>query len=171
MLIKNLPEGVHFLEMTQEKIAHLWVLFQKANGVFDDITKGDIGFFINELAKRDAVWLELDDGSGLLYATGVIPGLSANVHIAFFDHKIKDRYKTIIECLAWLVNMCDLEKVNASLPEFTHIARKHVEALGFKEEGVIRRFSRSNGQLYNQFLYGIFKEEVLLHPLLNKEIQ
>ncbi len=168
MLTKNLPEGIHFLELTPEKIANLWFAFQKANGIFDDISKGDITTFISHLTRKDAVWFELDDEMGVLYATEIIVGLSANVHIAFWDHKLRERHSLIIECLAWLVNACSLEKVNASLPDFTRVARKHVKELGFQEEGIIRRFSRSNGQLYDLHIYGIFKEDVLTHRLLRR---
>jgi hypothetical protein len=166
MLIKNLPEGVHFLNMSQENVGIIWYYFQGANGVFDDATKGDIRLFLSKLLQKDSIWLELDDGMGILYATEIIPTLSANVHIAFWDHKLKERYALIVQCLAWLINTCELEKINASLPVFTYAARKHVEALGFKEEGVIRRFSRSDGRLYNQHLYGILKEDILTHSLL-----
>jgi hypothetical protein len=171
MVIKNLPEGVHFLPFTEEKISNLWYFFQGAKGIFDDATRGDIRIFLQALSRKDTIWLELDDELGVLYATEVIPGLSANVHIAFFDRKLKEKTPIVIQCLAWLVNVCELEKVNASLPDFTHVARKYVQELGFSKEGIVRRYSRSNGQLYDQYLYGILKEEVLTNPLLNSILE
>jgi len=166
-MLSNLPEGVHFLKFSQDKVAELWMHFQSSRGIFDDITQGDISAFLQTFNGGN-VWLELDDALGVLYATNVIIHLSADVHIAFWDHKIRERYPLIVACLAWITNACDLAKVNASLPDFTHVARKHVVNLGFKEEGVIRRFSRSNNRLYDLHLYGILKEEVITHPLLKE---
>jgi hypothetical protein len=168
MPTKNLPEGVHFFDLRPENVTRLWFQFQKTNGIFDDMSKGDINAFIVNLTRKDAVWLELDDEMGVLYATDIIVGLSANVHIAFFDHNLRDRYPLIVDCLAWIANACALEKVNAGLPSFARVARRHVKSLGFQEEGVIRRFSRSNGQLYDLHIYGIFKENIMTHELLRR---
>ncbi len=167
-MVQNLPEGVHFIVPTEEKLSELWARFTASHGIFDDITKGDVAAFLRAIHDYHNVWLELDDGGGVLYATNVIPGLSADVHIAFWDHKIRPRYSLIVKCLNWLTNVCELEKINASLPDFAHVARKHVVALGFQQEGLIRRFSRSDGKLYDLYYYGILKEGVLTHPL--KEI-
>jgi len=171
MLTKNLPEGLHFFPTAQvDKVVTLWRQFSQTSGIFDDIAQNDITSFLQMLHLPNAVWLELDDESGVIYATSIVEGLSAYIHAAVFNHRLRERHKLFVEFLAWLVTTCSLVKINAALPSFAHAAQRHLKKIGFQQEGVLRRFSRSRGGLYNLNIYGILSEEVLTHPLLRKEI-
>jgi hypothetical protein len=155
------PKGTKILELTPEKIDNIWSRLQKIRGMFDDFVAGRLDIFLQGMLQPNTIWLELTDGNGLLYVTNVVVGLSANVHFVYWDRKLATRRKFTIECLQWIVNVCNLQKVNAIIPDFCTAAIHFAKRIGFKVEGVIRRYSLNNGRLYDAIHLGMIREEVL----------
>ena len=161
MLIREMPKGIRLVELTQEKALELWEKFSAINGLFDDFQKGNFGVFINKLSSPDTVWFEREDGNGLLYLTSVIKGLSATGHILYWDKKLIGTEEFTLDVLRYLVEVIPLKKVNLYLPDFAKSAIRYAERLGFKYEGTIRRWSYSNGSLFDMKIFGMLSEEVM----------
>jgi hypothetical protein len=161
MLTKEMPKGVKLVELSHQKALELWEKFSAINGLFDDFQKGNFTVFLNKLSSRDTVWLEREDGNGLLYLTSVIPGLSATGHILFWDKKLIGTESFTLDVLRYLVEVIPLKKVNLYLPDFAKSAIRYAERLGFKYEGTIRRWSYSNGSLFDMKVFGMLSEEIL----------
>ncbi len=155
------PKGTKILELTPEKIDNIWNRLQKIRGMFDDFVAGRLDIFLQGMLQPNTIWLELTDGNGLLYVTDVVVGLSANVHFVYWDRKLAPRRKFTLECLQWIVNVCNLQKVNAIIPDFCTAAIHFAKRIGFKVEGVIRRHSINSGRLYDAIHLGMIREEVL----------
>jgi len=156
------PRGVHILELHgYEDIYKLWDRFRAIKIIFDDYTREDFERFVRLLMNPATLWLETDDGNGILYLTEITPGLSAAAHFAFWDGKLSGREGLLIECMKWAVIVLNLVKINVWIPEFAKAAVHFSEKIGFKREGVLRRWSYSNGALYDVIALGITREEVL----------
>lgn len=156
----EIPKGVKILEIESfEKVKFIWETLNNINGLFDDYHKDNFGIFINKLRSQDTVWLEREDGNGLLYLTNVIPNLSATGHVVYWDKRLRGREEFTMDCLRWLMGVIPLEKVNLFLPAYALAARAFADRIGFKREGIIRRWSKSDGKLFDIFVFGITKEE------------
>jgi hypothetical protein len=157
----NCPDGTKILELTPQKIEEIWQKLQQIKGLFDDFATGRIDVFLRGLLNPATIWLELSDGNGIIYATDVVAGLSAQVHFVYWDRKLAPRRQFTLKCLQWLVNVADLQKVNAIIPSFCTAAIHFAKKLGFTVEGVIRRYSLNGGRLYDAVHLGMIREEVL----------
>lgn len=160
MLIKS-PEGTQIFYLSEDKVRSLWEVFNKIPGILDDYAKENYEAFVAKLFDKDSIWFECTEFPGILYANGIRTGLSAHVHFAFFDGKLRGREDFLMNVLKWLVNMLCLEKVNAFVPKFCKSLTNFLRKLGFKEEGEVRNWSRNNGELFNVVILGMTKEEVL----------
>lgn len=153
------PEGTHMLELTREKALELWEKLNSIPGLFDDFSVNKPQLFFQHLASPDSVWLERDDGNGILYLKGIIPGLSASGHVVYWDRKLRGREEFTLDVLRWLMTNVPLQKVNLYLPAYAPIVRSFAKRVGFKEEGRIRRWSYSNGKTFDIYIMGITREE------------
>jgi hypothetical protein len=160
-MLTNTPQGTRLLILTPEKLRMIWGRMDGINGLFDDFAKGRPDIFLQGLLAPENVWLELEDGNGVLYATSVMPGLSAQVHFVYWDRKLSPRIALTNEGLVWLVERLNLQKINAVIPDFCKAALHFAKKLGFVHEGVVRRYSYSGGKLYNAVYLGMTREEVL----------
>ena len=154
------PEGTHYLEVDMQKISELWGRLSAIRGMFDDEEKDKPGIFIRNLSRLDSIWLERDDGNGVLYLLDIRRGLSATAHFVYWDRKLSGREKFTMNCLRWAVELLNLQKVNVYLPHFATAALRFALRLGFQEEGRIRRWAYSQGKLYDIIVLGITQEEV-----------
>jgi len=155
------PKGTKILELTPEKINMIWEKLQNIKGLFDDFATGRLDIFLKGLLQPSTLWLELEDGNGIVYATDIVIGLSAQVHFVYWDRKLAPRRQFTMDCLQWLVNIADLQKINAIIPAFCTAAIHFTKKLGFTVEGVIRRYSINGGRLYDAVHLGMTREEVL----------
>jgi RimJ/RimL family protein N-acetyltransferase len=157
----NYPEGTKAFYLSPGNIQALWEMFNKIPGILDDYAKENYEAFITKLFDKDSIWFECTGFPGVLYANGIRTGLSAHVHFVFFDSKLRGRELFLINVLKWLVNMLQLEKVNAFVPKFCKSLISFLKRLGFREEGEVRNWSRNGGKLFNVVILGMTKEEVL----------
>lgn len=162
MLTDTLPEGIQLLKLDSvDKIQTLWYNMSQIEGLFDDFTKGDFQRFIRGLQAPDSIWFEREDGNGVLYLTSVVPGLHAVGHFVYWDKRLRGREESTLGVMRWAMQpeVAGLQKVNCYIPDYAITTRKFAEKLGMKQEGKIRRWSVSNGKLFDMFVYGITKEE------------
>jgi hypothetical protein len=160
--IINPPDGVHLLVLKgYEDVYKLWDKFRLVPSIFDDFTRGDFDRFSRLLTNPSTIWLELDDGDGIMYLTEIMPGLSAYAHFVFWDKKLRGREQLLINTMRWAMITLNLVKINAWIPDFAKAAIHFAEKLGFQKEGVLRRWSISNGKLYDKVALGMTREEVL----------
>lgn len=157
--VPSLPEGTELLVLTPEKAAMLWSKLSEIPGLFDDFTVNRPDIFLQGLLAPDSVWLERSDGNGILYLRNVKPGLSASGHIVYWDKRLRGREEFTKNVMRWLMRNIPLQKINLWLPDYSQNARAFAERCGFKEEGCIRKWSYSNGRLYDIYAYGITQEE------------
>lgn len=156
----EMPKGVKILEIDSfEKVQFIWETLNNISGLFDDYHKDNFGLFLNKLRSSDTVWLEREDGNGLLYLTNVVPGLSATGHVIYWDKRLRGREEFTMDCIRWMMGIIPLEKLNLFLPAYALAARAFADRLGFKREGIIRRWSKSDGKLFDIFVFGMTKEE------------
>jgi RimJ/RimL family protein N-acetyltransferase len=156
------PSGLHLLELRgYEDVYKLWDRFRNVPAIFDDFTRADIDRFTRLLTNPATLWLETDDGNGILYLTDIMPGLSAYAHFVFWDRKLRGREALIISTLKWAFITLNLIKINAWIPDFAKAAIHFAEKLGFMHEGVLRRWSFSQGKPYDKVALGITREEAL----------
>lgn len=155
----ELPKGVHLLELSKEKALELWDKLNGISGLWDDFTVNRPEVFFQKLSSPDSVWLERDDGNGILYLRGVIPGLSASGHVVYWDRKLRGKEEFTLTVLRWLMNTIPLQKINLYLPDYVQAARSFAKRLGFKEEGCIRRWSYSGGKTFDIYVFGMTREE------------
>lgn len=171
---EELPKGVQFLQIDSlQKVKELWDKLSSINGLFDDFERGRSDIFLNKLQSRDTLWLERTDGNGILYLTNIIPNLSATGHVVYWDKKLRGREEFTMDVLRYLMNQIPLVKVNLYLPDYARAARAFASRIGFKKEGTIRRWSRSNGRLFDISIYGITQEEAFngkLHGTERKDV-
>ncbi len=158
MVIK-LPTGIKEMVLNPQKVIDLYKRFDAIPGLFDDFSRGDFQLFESRLNARDSLWFETEDEQGVLYATNLMPGVSAQGHFVFFDRRLRGRESLVMDLLRYIMAGADLKKMNVYLPSYAGSARHFVERLGFRHEGCLRRWSYSKSRLYDMHLYGITFEE------------
>lgn len=156
----EVPKGAHLMQLTPQKITELWDKLHVIDGLFDDYTRGNYQLFVQRLQLPNSVYLERDDGNGILYLTDVVPGLKASGHVVYWDKRLRGREDFTLSCLQWLINMLSLRKVNVFLPSYAKAAIAFTKRMGFTHEGTLRRWSYSDGKLFDMESFGITNEEV-----------
>jgi len=164
------PKGAKFLEINSpQKIMQIWLTLNDIKGLFDDYTKNRPDLFRNLVVMPNTLWLEREDGNGLLYLTEIMPGLSANAHIVYWDRILSGKEDFTMDCLRWAITNCNLQKVNCFLPDYARSARHFARKLGFRREGVIRRYSIGNNRMFDMYIFGITREEAFSDGQLRTE--
>ena len=153
------PKGTKWLELTKEKALWLWEKLNEIPGLWDDFTVNRPDLFFKELSSPDSVWLEKDDGNGILYLKRVVPGLSASGHVVYWDKRLRGREEFTMDTLRWMMQNIPLQKINLFLPDYAGAARNFAVRCGFTLEGRIRKWSYSGGRTFDVYVYGITREE------------
>lgn len=161
MLI-DMPEGLRFMELTMEKALEMWHKMNDINGLFDDFLKDNFAAFRFNVESQNSLWLETTDGNGLVYLLNVTKGLSATAHFIFWDRRLRGKEELCRSALKFAITNIPLVKVNVFLPDFAPKLARFIVRLGFQHEGKIRRWSLSNGRLFDVNVFGITSEEVML---------
>jgi len=155
----DLPEGVNILSFTREKIHDLWDTVSQYPSTFADGTK-DPEEFISRLLAKNSVVLELD--GGIILFENIVPGMKAEFHATFWDHKLSARKDILKEILLWAFLTFQLERLETYVAIYARAVRRFLtERLGFVYEGTMRNAFRNQGDLHDLEIYSILKEEVL----------
>jgi hypothetical protein len=155
----NPPKGTRYLELIPEKIHNIWLKLSQISGLFDDYMKNSPDMFFARVKMPNSIWLERTDGNGILYLTDVMIHLSASAHMVYWDRRLSGRENFTMDCLRWAMEHADLKKINLYLPGYARAARHFADKLGFKREGEVRRWSYSEGKLFDIVIYGMTREE------------
>ena len=156
----ELPAGVQHKILTRQNLWDLWETVRKFDRLFSDETRGDpIAFWENIL--KNAIVLETDDGGGILTLSNMKPGLRAEAHLTFWDHKLSPRIELIRECLVWAFLSFDLYRIEVFIPALGHALRRVLKKIGFREEGILKNRSWYEGQLIDTVLLAILREEIM----------
>lgn len=157
----KLPEGTHLLDLNDQVVAKIWEHAHNVNGILDDFTEQDFPRFVESMRAWNTVVLIADGGTGIMYATNIREGLSAQVHFMFWDGKLRGREELLRSVLQWFFATFHLQKVNAIIPDFCKALIRFAKRIGMAEEGAIRRHSYSKGRLYDIVCLGILREEAI----------
>lgn len=108
-------------------------------------------------ARRDAWFVELGT-DGLLFLTSVIPELTANFNVVFWDSRFgADRITAVRSILETAFDRFDLKRVSALIPVSNEMLGRKLVAIGFTHEGYVRRGWLGS---YDANLYGLISEDV-----------
>jgi len=157
----EVPKGTRLLRAEIPKLEEVWRRLSGIRGIFDDFTRGRSDLFLALFMRRDTWWLEREDGNGILYLTDITPGLSAQAHIVYWDKRLRGTEAFTLDCIRFSMMKFDLKKMNVFLPDFAGAAHSFAERIGMKKEGMIRRWSVSDGRMYDRIIYGMTIEEAL----------
>ena len=155
----ELPEGAQILSFTRDKLHELWETVREYPSTFADGTK-DPEQFIARLLARDSVVIELE--GGIILFENIQPGMKAEFHATFWDHKLSARTDILKEILIWAFLTFGLERLETYVAVYARAVRRFLtERLGFIYEGTLRNGFRNQGDLHDLEIYSILKEEVL----------
>lgn len=168
------PEGqvirrVRPLLFTPENLQKFWdkaKQFQTIYGREFDNVQDFYHMFIRQepggdLNLNGLFWV-IDDFVGVFYMTDITL-TEANVHYSFFDRRHKGRHNLVREMLKYVFSRYPfLRRVNVEIPGYaTKYTRHFIIDVGFALEGRKRKAITYKGQVFDMFLFGILKEEVL----------
>lgn len=76
-------------------------------------------------------------------------------------HRKKHSYDTGIAALSWIIENTKYKKVVASIPVIYKNVKRFTCSFGFKEEGINRKSYLKCGEVVDQYLLGITRDEIL----------
>ena len=146
-------------EASLERIQRLWDHFGRHRVLFCDQMHGDFDAFVNMILSRNTVVLTVDD-VGIVYATGVVPGYSAEAHFFFWDLVSRGRHRVILQAVKWGMDQFDLHRMDMLVPKHAYAALHRIYHIGFRLEGLKRRAQLFDGQWHDMLEFGILREEL-----------
>lgn len=111
---------------------------------------------------QGSVWFEIWDGEelvGLIWLMGVHSIIDAEVHMAFFDRRPREKKPVILALMKWVFANYPLHRVTANVPDYFHAHHRFIKDLGLTREGVKREAVLSAGQWHDIFTYGLLRSE------------
>lgn len=169
------PEGIFQREvrlgsLSRDKLTDLYNRLKQFKVLFTDITQGDSEAFIKTfidirvdgsevVVTPKGLLFEIDD-VGIVFLSEIAVGLNADIHINFWDRRMKGREELVREIARFAVHNFDLHRLSTSIPAYARPALARIKKYGFKEEGVIRESVLYDGQLHDVHLFGILASEV-----------
>jgi RimJ/RimL family protein N-acetyltransferase len=76
-------------------------------------------------------------------------------------HRKQFSYSTGIAALQWVIDYTDYQKVIAIIPTIYKNVKRFTCSFGFQEEGINRKSYLKNGEIVDQYILGITKDEIL----------
>jgi hypothetical protein len=106
----------------------------------------------------NAIYLSNEDRSGIVKLE-TLNGVTAQVHVAAFRRLLGRTRNFVREALEWGFDNTTLMKIITFIPSYNRLALKLAQRSGFREEGIMTRSFLKDWILYDQYIYGITKEE------------
>lgn len=168
------PEGaigreVHLAEISREALVHMYQKLKDFKILFDDYTQGDAKAFLDKFIeitpegeiKPKGLLLRVDD-VGVIFFANIVPNDSADVHISFWDRRLKGRANLVKKALKFAFESFNLYRISTTIVESNRVGyiKKQIELMGFQKEGCIRGASLFEGKRKDLLLYGILASEV-----------
>uniref|UniRef100_A0A6M3K104 Putative acetyltransferase n=1 Tax=viral metagenome TaxID=1070528 RepID=A0A6M3K104_9ZZZZ len=156
----DLPSGVTLVTFTKAKIYDLWEKFRGLDKMFGDEVRGNIETFAANLMKPNSITVEID--GGLLHLDNIKIGNRAEVHMSIWDKHLSEKTNVIKDLLLCAFLAYDLKRIETFLMDISHAVKRFVEKkLGFTFEGRLRKRVSYKGELIDQLVYSILREEVI----------
>lgn len=145
---------------TLEKVREIGEKYNALN-----IPKQDHRMFLMHLTQdRNAWFLEIvEDGQevGLLYFTNVIPHLSAQMNVLFWDGRlIKARVHTVRQALKIAQREFKLERIGCQIKWSNAALKRFLRDVGMVYEGTLRKGWVDGDGCHDLLLFGVIKEEL-----------
>lgn len=112
---------------------------------------------------KGTCWLVMRDGDELiaLYALDQVNGVMLEIHAqVLHQHRKEYSGATGKAVLQWIVENTDVAKIIAWVPEIYPNVRDFTVSQGFQIEGTNRKSYLKNGELHDQWLLGITRDEI-----------
>jgi RimJ/RimL family protein N-acetyltransferase len=165
MSIFDLPSGVRPLRLSKEKIKLMWEKFCELD-VFEDHAKGNFVWFMSRLSSADSIWFELhneqDELVGIMFAEHIIPKYYAEVHVFFWDRKLRGRETTVQLMIKWIFDHLKVARMQTSAPAYAKATIRFIKRIGFIEEGMLRCSYLHKDVLYDEIIFGLLKDEFVI---------
>lgn len=157
--MNELPQGVRLASYDRRKLWDTWNQLKQYDSIFVDDDLRDMDTFLGQFIANDSVVLEIDKGMAIFRK--IKPGVRAEVHATFMDHKLSPRKALIIDCLKWAFVEWDLYRLETYVADYARAMRRFLEeGLGFKKDGTLRNYTLHQGQLTDIHIYSILREEI-----------
>lgn len=164
----NVERHVYKMSLTQESVKLFWERAKKFDTLFTQEIRNDfqafLSVFLDEhdgvIEGRGLLW-RVDDYVGIFYLTEIEPESDAQVHVTFFDGRIKGRENLAIEMLRYAFKQYNFRRLSAVVPMYAAVAsHSFIRRIGFKIEGRKRLSCNYKGSWYDTVQYGILANEV-----------
>lgn len=133
--------------------------------IWDKISEDDAdknAFYPSNTQK--AFWLtaKMDDMCGLIFVL-VESATCITIHPYMLKKHRGKGYYMMKSFLTWyLKNTKEVaNKINVKIPTYNELGKRMALKLGFKDEGLNRQSHCHNGKIYDQWMLGITRQEVL----------
>ena len=155
----GLPDGVEFVRPTLEQIDELWDRVRDHEALFPQDYMRSRNQWIAVLMDPGTILLSFDGGVGIF--THAIHGLSTDIHLIVWDHKLSPRTILFQDILVWAFLSFGFERIQCELPSYSKALMRYIDKkLGFRYEGTKRCSVRHNGKVIDSMIYSLTKEDV-----------
>lgn len=156
----ELPKEVWMGTYTRKKLYDVWNKIKDYDNLFADDDLRNPDAFLDIFLASDSVILETE--GGFMSIEHIRPGLKAEVHFCFWDHKLSARLELMKECLLWAFVQFDLQRIETQVADYARGVRRFVERkMNFVHEGTKRASLYHNGRLIDMHIYSILRSEVI----------
>lgn len=155
--------AVHEMILTPEKIKWLWDEVQKYPTLFSDLTRGDVEAFTSNVLSGNSFWVEVYDPEklvGIMYLKDLDMVVDANVHIMFFDRKLREKSALCRHMIRWMFDKFRLHRVSTQMPSIYHATVHLTRLIGFKHEGTTREMLLIGGKWVDVLHFGLLATEM-----------
>ena len=147
---------------TRENLEMVWNKLNQFPILFDDDVRGDFKSFIIDMTNKNSV-IFLTGNYGICEICNIVPYRGCDVHLTFWDRRFRGRDGECRAVIKWIFNTLQLHRITVSTVSIAHSTINFIKALGFRREGVIRESYPYKGRLLDVHIFGLLRDEVLLH--------
>lgn len=165
----SVERHVYKMALTQESVKLFWEKARKFDTLFTQEIRNDFRLFLSvfldempdgTIEGRGLLW-RIDDYVGIFYLTQIDPCNDAQVHVTFFDGRIKGRENLAIDMLRFAFKTYGFRRLSAVVPMYAATAsHSFIRRIGFKIEGRKRLSCGFKSSWYDTVQYGILASEV-----------
>jgi RimJ/RimL family protein N-acetyltransferase len=154
--------------LTPANLHTFWEKSRPFKTLFTSEIRGDFKKFLevflrdgpNGIESNGLFWV-IDDFTGVLYMTDIIPGVDAKCHLSFFDRRSKGREELVRHMLRYAFDKYHFKRLTVEIALYANPSfMRFVESIGFVKEGRRRFATLFNEKWYDVNCYGILNEEL-----------
>ena len=144
--------------LTPDKVQELFEIFSKHARRFVDEYRS-VPKLQEIFMARDSMFWELP-GKGLFYLTDIRPSNMAFCHLILYDKESYINHELIRQMIREVMKHLELRRLNAWIPADNRVAMLLARVLGFKREGLLRRWAKKDGHWISMVMFGLLREEI-----------